>query len=303
MQIFDIPINSKRMETTRIGTFDFPLAVHKNDLKKNVLGFVNWHWHYEFQLTYVVRGTISVFFNQQTIDLHERQGIYINPEVLHMIRDRYDSDAMFISLDVSPKLLTSFPNSVFERSYVKPVFCSSAADAVILDPGVFWQKKILDEAMSIEQDYKSRSFGWELAVSSSLYAIWKELVCHLHESLAEHDAPAADGARMRRNQRIKEILSYIREHFTEKITLDEIAKHLHLSTNECCRFFKKNMNCTLFEYITEYRLSKSMELLEHTDLPVSQIAYESGFGSSSYFIEKFRKNVGMTPAAFRKAGR
>ena len=108
---------------------------------------------------------------------------------------------------------------------------------------------------------------------------------------------------MRRNQRIKEILSYIREHFTEKITLDEIAKHLHLSTNECCRFFKKNMNCTLFEYITEYRLSKSMELLEHTDLPVSQIAYESGFGSSSYFIEKFRKNVGMTPAAFRKAGR
>lgn len=303
MQIFDIPINSKRMETTRIGTFDFPLAVHKNDLKKNVLGFVNWHWHYEFQLTYVVRGTISVFFNQQTIDLHEGQGIYINPEVLHMIRDRYDSDAMFISLDVSPKLLTSFPNSVFERSYVKPVFCSSAADAVILNPGVFWQKKILDEAMSIEQDYKSRSFGWELAVSSSLYAIWKELVCHLHESLTEHDAPAADGARMRRNQRIKEILSYIREHFTEKITLDEIAKHLHLSTNECCRFFKKNMNCTLFEYITEYRLSKSMELLEHTDLPVSQIAYESGFGSSSYFIEKFRKNVGMTPAAFRKAGR
>lgn len=303
MQIFDIPINSKRMETTRIGTFDFPLAVHKNDLKKNVLGFVNWHWHYEFQLTYVVRGTISVFFNQQTIDLHEGQGIYINPEVLHMIRDRYDSDAMFISLDVSPKLLTSFPNSVFERSYVKPVFCSSAADAVILDPGVFWQKKILDEAISIEQDYKSRSFGWELAVSSSLYAIWKELVCHLHESLTEHDAPAADGARMRRNQRIKEILSYIREHFTEKITLDEIAKHLHLSTNECCRFFKKNMNCTLFEYITEYRLSKSMELLEHTDLPVSQIAYESGFGSSSYFIEKFRKNVGMTPAAFRKAGR
>ena len=303
MQIFDIPINSKRMETTRIGTFDFPLAVHENDLKKNVLGFVNWHWHYEFQLTYVVRGTISVFFNQQTIDLREGQGIYINPEVLHMIRDRYASDAMFISLDVSPKLLTSFPNSVFERSYVRPVFCSSAADAVILDPGVFWQKKILDEAMSIEQDYKNRSFGWELAVSSSLYAIWKELVCHLQESLAEHDAPAADGARMRRNQRLKDTLAYIREHFTEKITLDEIAKHLHLSTNECCRFFKKNMNCTLFEYITEYRLSKSMELLEHTDLPVSQIAYESGFGSSSYFIEKFRKNVGMTPAAFRKAGR
>ena len=220
-----------------------------------------------------------------------------------MIRDRYDSDAMFISLDVSPKLLTSFPNSVFERSYVRPVFRSPAADVVVLDPQVPWQKKILDEAISIEQDYKSRSFGWELTVSSSLYAIWKELVCHLQESLAEHDAPAADGARLRRNHRIKEILAYIREHFAEKITLDEIAEHLHLSTNECCRFFKKNMNCTLFEYITEYRLSKSMELLENTDIPVGQIAYESGFGSSSYFIEKFRKNVGMTPGEFRKSRR
>ena len=303
MQIFDIPINSKRMETTQIGTFDFPLAVHENDLKKNVLGFINWHWHYEFQLTYVVRGTISVFFNQQTIDLREGQGIYINPEVLHMIRDRCDSDAMFVSLDVTPKLLTSFPNSVFERSYVGPVFRSSAADAVVLDPGVSWQKKILDSAKSIDQVYKNKEFGWELAVSSSLYTIWHELVCHLRESLVEHDAPSAEVARMRRNQRLKEILSYIREHFTEKITLDDIAEHLHLSTNECCRFFKKNMNCTLFEYITEYRLGKSMELLENTDLSVAQIAYESGFGSSSYFIEKFRKNVGMTPAAFRKAGR
>ena len=88
MQIFDIPINSKRMETTRIGTFDFPLAVHKNDLKKNVLGFVNWHRHYEFPLTYVVRGTISVFFTQQTIALHEGQRISLNPKVLHMLRDR-----------------------------------------------------------------------------------------------------------------------------------------------------------------------------------------------------------------------
>lgn len=301
MQVFDIPINSDRMETTWMGTFDFPLAVHENDLKKNVLGFINWHWHYQLQLTYVIRGTISVFLEQQIIDLQEGQGIYLNPEVLHMIRDRYDTDAMFITLNFSPQLLTSFPNSVFERSYVTPVFQSSAADAVVLDSGVSWQKKMLDSAKSIEQAYKQKDFGWELAVSSSLYALWHELVCHLQESLAEHDAPAAEGARLRRNQRLKDTLAYIREHYAQKLTLDEIAAHLHLSTNECCRFFKKNMNCTLFEYITEYRLGKSMELLEHTDLPVSQVAYETGFGSSSYFIEKFRKNVGMTPAAFRKA--
>lgn len=303
MQVFDIPINSDRMETTWMGTFDFPLAVHENDLKKNVLGFINWHWHYQLQLTYVVRGTISVFLEQQIIDLQEGQGIYLNPEVLHMIRDRYDTDAMFITLNFSPQLLTSFPNSVFERSYVAPVLQSSVADALVLDPGVSWQKKILDSAKFIERAYKKKDFGWELAVSSSLYTIWHELVCHLRESLVEHDAPSAEVARMRRNQRLKDTLAYIREHYAQKLTLDEIAAYLHLSTNECCRFFKKNMNCTLFEYITEYRLGKSMELLENTDLSVAQIAYESGFGSSSYFIEKFRKNVGMTPAAFRKAGR
>lgn len=302
MQIYDIQIDSKRMETTQIGTFEFPMVVHENELKKNVLGFVNWHWHYEFQLSYVVRGKISVFFNQNIIDLEEGQGIYMNPEVLHMIRDREDSDAMFVSLDVNPKLLTSFPNSVFERSYVRPVFQNAAADAVVLDPQTPWQRRILEEAAAIRAIHKERSFGWELAVSSSLYALWKELAVHLQESLKSSDAPAADGARQRRDQRIKDVLAYIREHYAEKLTLDEIAQHLHISTNECCRFFKKNMNCTLFEYITEFRLSRSMELLEQTDLPVARIADETGFGSSSYFIEKFRKNVGMTPAAFRKAG-
>ena len=74
MQIFDIPINSKRMETTRIGTFDFPLAVHKNDLKKNVLGFVNWHWHYEFQLTYVVRGTTVSYTHLTARSPRKRSG-------------------------------------------------------------------------------------------------------------------------------------------------------------------------------------------------------------------------------------
>ena len=140
-----------------------------------------------------------------------------------MIRDRYDSDAMFISLDVSPKLLTSFPNSVFERSYVKPVFCSSAADAVILDPGFSGRGNPGRGDEASNRITKSQLWLGTGCQQQPLRHL-EELVCHLQESLAEHDAPAADGARMRRDQRIKEILSYIREHFTEKITLDEIAK-------------------------------------------------------------------------------
>ena len=71
MQIFDIPSTASGWKLPGSGRSISHWPFTKNDLKKNVLGFVNWHWHYEFQLTYVVRGTISVFFNQQTIDLHE----------------------------------------------------------------------------------------------------------------------------------------------------------------------------------------------------------------------------------------
>ncbi len=95
------------------------------------------------------------------------------------------------------------------------------------------------------------------------------------------------------------ILVYIDQNFTDDITLDEIAKHFFITKSYLCRLFKNNLNLTVMEYILLKRLSHAKMLLKTTDHPISNIAYESGFSSASYFNHIFRKSENMTPKEYK----
>jgi len=101
------------------------------------------------------------------------------------------------------------------------------------------------------------------------------------------------------DERLKELLVYIHIHYTEKLTLDELAGVVYLSTSETIRLFKKSLQMTPFQYILKYRLEKSRELLQHTDEAVTDIALEIGFSSASYFIQKFKEAYDITPKQFQ----
>ncbi|SDI36889.1 Helix-turn-helix domain-containing protein [Alteribacillus persepolensis] len=57
---------------------------------------------------------------------------------------------------------------------------------------------------------------------------------------------------------------------------------------------------TPFDYVTDYRIQKSLILIQQPDSNVTEVAYEAGFNSTSYFISKFRKKMNMTPLAYKK---
>lgn len=96
------------------------------------------------------------------------------------------------------------------------------------------------------------------------------------------------------------MLSWIDNHYAEKIALNDIARAGQLSRSECCRYFKRMLHTTPLNYVTDYRLQKSAVLLQQADSSITEVAYQVGFNSTSYFIEKFRKAMNMTPLAYRK---
>ena len=101
------------------------------------------------------------------------------------------------------------------------------------------------------------------------------------------------------NVPVRRIMAYLREHYHEQVSLDEIAREVMYSGSECCRQFKKTTGETIFHYLKAYRLARATELLEETDWPISRIALETGFCSSSYFIEAFRAELKTTPLKYR----
>ena len=92
-----------------------------------------------------------------------------------------------------------------------------------------------------------------------------------------------------------QMTNYIVQNYSEKI----ISKQIGISRNKCCELFKQYTNQSFNEYITHYCITKSIELLKRTHLPITEIALSCDFSSSSYYSSVFNKLKGMSPKDLR----
>lgn len=98
---------------------------------------------------------------------------------------------------------------------------------------------------------------------------------------------------------MKQMLNWIHLHYSERILLEDIAQAGQLSRSECCRYFKQVLKKSPMNYVTDYRIQRSLILLQQPESTVTNVAYQVGFNSTSYFIDKFRKLMNMTPLAYK----
>lgn len=97
-----------------------------------------------------------------------------------------------------------------------------------------------------------------------------------------------------------EIIKYIKEHYKEKVVLENIAKEFNYSVGHLCRKFKSEIGDSITNYVIKYRISVAMRLLfERKDLNIESIALEVGFNDVQFFTKTFKKFVGMTPGQYR----
>lgn len=97
-----------------------------------------------------------------------------------------------------------------------------------------------------------------------------------------------------------QIISYLKNHFAEKISSDDIAKHCHSNFDYLNRKFKQNLGKTIFQYLNEYRIEVSKIMLDSGLYNTSQIADKCGFCNEFYFSKVFKKQVGTSPSIFKR---
>ena len=98
----------------------------------------------------------------------------------------------------------------------------------------------------------------------------------------------------------KEMISYIQENFANEISLKEFGAQFHLSEKYISRYFKEHFHITLSQYVNHLRLEHARQLLQDTQLPVTEVALRSGYPNVSYFIRSFKKMYGVSPLRYRK---
>ena len=292
MQIYNINFDHDKKETTQHGTLDFPLAIYTTRINKNILGFIDWHWHQELQFCLVTAGQVEFHINQETIVLTKDEGLFINSKQLHQIKNYQDIDSSYICFDFDSKLISSFSGSIINNKYVEPYVENSAIQYCTFKQEINWQKEIIILLKQIYFEYIKDASN-QLTILISLQQIWNHLYTFYFSTLSYQPL-------INNNQLIKNIINYINCHYFENISLEEIAKIVNLSKSHCCKEFKQAMGCTIFEYIINYRLLQATKLLLTTDNTITEIAYQCGFNSSSYFIKHFKAKTKISPNQYRK---
>ena len=94
--------------------------------------------------------------------------------------------------------------------------------------------------------------------------------------------------------------AYIKEHLTDKLTLDQAAEQVYLSKSYFCRIIKDELGCTFTEYVNRLRIERSKTLLRSTGMPIAEIACAVGFDDQSYFTRIFKKQTGIAPGKYRE---
>lgn len=94
---------------------------------------------------------------------------------------------------------------------------------------------------------------------------------------------------------------YIEHHFSEPITLTDIAEYVHLSKIYFQNIFKESVGITPHQYLINCRIENAKKLLWNSNISMTDVAEKSGFGCQQYLNKVFKKETGMTPVSYRKS--
>lgn len=238
----------------------------------------------------VKEGKAIVQINEEEVAISKGEGLFINSGCLHKVKDEKASRCIYTCLNVSPAFL--LPSELY-AIFIKPYIQATNFSYLHLIPDEDGSKKFLEAIQKIEALFQEKPLLYEVDISLHLATLWKTVIA-TNQSLVHVQSKAI------KNQRMKLMLNWIHTHYPEKIQLDDIAQAGQLSRSECCRYFQRFLKTTPISYVTDYRIQKPLSLLQLTNMNITDIAYEVGFNSTSYFLDKFRQSMKKTPFAFRK---
>lgn len=244
------------------------------------------HQHKEIELISMTEGAAAFYVNSHPYPMKKGDVLVIPPYAIHRAQTAkgtitsYDCICFDLRLLCDEALKKELEGNMFSAEHLVGGETPDTAHLAALIHGAC-------AACSGNQP------GWELEAvgnMSLLFAVLKKNACF---SPALQDKNGKDFARA--------AMAYIADKFAEPITSRIAADALHMSQSYFCRLFKQVFGCRFEKYILAYRLEKARIDLMNTKLPVTQIAFQTGFNSCSYFGKMFKEKYGVTPLAYRKS--
>lgn len=294
VQIFT---EKNKKEKKQHGNYEFPVHVSPESIQSYEQHSFMWHWHPEIELTWFISGQMEYNVNDRHYIVSEGQGLFCNSNALHAGYMIDGQDCNYISVTFHPRFIYGYENSILQTKYVDFITSNDFWSSLILKPEIPWQNEIIEHIKEIysltQEQTQNVQTDYEFHIHLLLCEIWHKLYQYYIQISQETPQP------QKHLNRLKGILSYIQEHASEDISLEDIASHAGLCKSECCRFFKKYMRMTIFDYLLSTRIQNSIPYLMNGE-NITTIAGLVGFSSPAYYGQIFKRYMGMSPSQYKK---
>ena len=242
------------------------------------------HRHDFYEFVYILNGIMDVTVNDRVTRLFGGDFVIVNSRDIHSTHCIGSSRILLLQLPYS-FLKEHIPGYEFVR------FQDTGGPFSF--PGQNKLKPLLDQMAEL---YSDQSTIGRLKLTSLLYSLLSELVADYMVHISENAKLKND----RNFNRLSLIMDYVKEHYTENLSVSDAAGLLHLEEAYFCRFFKKYMGQTFLEYVNSVRLRYIYEDMMKTDLTLSEILERHGFHNYKVFSRMFKEIYGTTPGKKRK---
>ena len=248
------------------------------------------HRHHDLELNYLVRGEMRYLMGGDVLTLPARQLTVLWGDAAHqMLPSLIPPTLIWVTIPLDRVLSWQLPTSLIDR---------------LVRSGYAVDRSDHDDEPALRQ--------WENDLARGDVRL-QDLVCReidarlrrLAITIEQQDDPASLPARQLASpadRAVARMVDYIAEHHADHdpVRIEDIAAAAYLHPSYAMTLFRQRTRMTLNECLTRHRVAHAQRLLATTSLPVIQIGFDSGFGSTSRFFQAFKEHVACSPNQYRK---
>ena len=248
------------------------------------------HWHDEFEIIYVRSGFLTVSISGESYIGKTGEAFVVSPGNLHLMGSQSGTVDYYTFL-FPLKYISFRTDDMLDEKLLEPL---NSGHLMICPRVKDTAKELCEQLIEIYEAKKDESES-KITTQVRTKIILLQFILEMWKKgfVIENDTSG-------RNIVEKEMVSYIQQNFTGKISLKEFGEQFHLSEKYISRYFKEHFHITLSQYVTYLRLEHAKQLLQDTDIPVTDVAMQSGYQNVSYFIRSFQKAYAVSPLKYRK---
>lgn len=256
----------------------------------------NWHFHSEYQLFLVMKGTGTRFIGDHVSPFKDGDLVFTGPNLPHLWQsdlEYFNGDPEYITEGIVIYFSENFLGKDFmnkkEMYKIKHLFQRAHRGMLIYGDSSGQAITLLERVLKVED------FDRILTLLHLL---------NLLANSTDYKLLASEGysnsLKENETDRMNRVHAYVMKNFREKISLDEVAAIANMSPSSFSRYFKIHANKTFSDFLTEIRIGYSCKLLISQKIDIAQVCYDSGFNTLSNFNRQFKAVTHYNPMEYRK---